>query len=673
MKRLVLLTVFCSLVLLLNAQENSECMNVDYQYNKEGLKIRWVFSDYISWKNAVRNGMHIESVEFDEDLNVVNKKVIFDTLKPATLETLKSQFGKDNLHAAVAAQMLYGKSQVTGSEDFGSFIKNKKTEQEVIHSTAMFIASLNFEVATAVALGMQEKVEHGKIYLYKMFVWNTDCDTMFLSVTTHQYTEPTGIASNLQAAPGEKSVHLSWDASQSDLLGYYVEKSAFNENNFVRLNTDPLILIENEFNRKNLVFNDTLEMNYLPFQYRLVGVNAFGDQTAPSEAIVSMGRDVTPPPAPVITKIVSKPNDYLSIMWKPIAEVSDFKTYNVLRSHIFEGPYIQLNTAPLLKETMIFNDTNPEPVLPNFYVIEAVDTAGNSATSFAVQGNVIDTIPPACPKAMFADSISDGNYTLVWGRPVEQDILGYRVYFANARDHVFTLISDVITDTVFKGQITLNTLTEKAFFKIGAVDFHYNESGDCNIIELSRKDTIKPTNAVFNEVQILQNSVSISWIPSDSWDCDSVFITRKSDLDTTWVQVFGGKNSSDSLFIDHNVLKNNGYEYMLSVKDKNNNQSESSLPYRIVIAEQQALKGVDKLKITSTETEKQLNWEGELSNNQSFIVYVSEDGGLTMTIIGRTNADHLTLEKRFSNENYSFAVCVIDDQGRKSLMTDWVK
>ena len=76
MKRLVLLTVFCSLVLLLNAQENSECMNVDYQYNKEGLKIRWVFSDYISWKNAVRNGMHIESVEFDEDLNVVNKKVI---------------------------------------------------------------------------------------------------------------------------------------------------------------------------------------------------------------------------------------------------------------------------------------------------------------------------------------------------------------------------------------------------------------------------------------------------------------------------------------------------------------------------------------------------------------------------------------------------------------------
>jgi hypothetical protein len=238
---------------------------------------------------------------------------------------------------------------------------------------------------------------------------------------------------------------------------------------------------------------------------------------------------------------------------------------------------------------------------------------------------------------------------------------------------VFTLITNIISDTVFKGQITLNTLTEKAFFKVGAVDFHYNESGDCNIIELSRKDTIKPTNAVFNEVQILQNSVSISWIPSDSWDCDSVFIIRKSDLDSAWVEVFGGHNNSDSLFVDENVLKNIGYEYVLFVKDKNNNQSESSLPYRIVIAEQQALKGVDKLKITSNETEKQLNWEGELSNNQSFIVYVSEDGGLTMTIIGRTNDGNFVLEKSFSNENYSFAVCVIDDQGRKSLMTDWVK
>ncbi|MBZ0243910.1 MAG: hypothetical protein K8F24_11885, partial [Bacteroidales bacterium] len=346
--------------------------------------------------------------------------------------------------------------------------------QEVIHSTAMFIASLNFEVAEAIALGMQEKVEYGKIYLYKMFVWNTDCDTMFLSVTTHQYTEPTGIANNLQAVPGEKSVHLSWDASQRDLMGYYVEKSSFNEDNFVRLNTDPLVLIENEFNRKNLVFHDTLEKNYVPFQYRLVGINAFGEQTAPSEAVVSMGRDVTPPSAPVITKIVAKPNEYLSVMWKSTQEVNDFKTFNVLRSTIIEGPYTQLNTAPILKETFVFNDTNPEPVLPNFYIVEVVDTAGNSASSFAVQGNVIDTIAPSCPKAMFTDSISDGNFTLVWDQPVEQDILGYRVYFANARDHVFTLVSDIITDTVFKGKITLNTLTEKAFFKIGAVDFHYN-------------------------------------------------------------------------------------------------------------------------------------------------------------------------------------------------------
>ena len=96
-------------------------------------------------------------------------------------------------------------------------------------------------------------------------------------------------------------------------------------------------------------------------------------------------------------------------MWKPVAEVSDFKAYNVLRSPIIEGPYIQLNTTPILKETLVFNDTNPEPVLPNFYIIEVVDTAGNSATSFAVQGNVIDTIAPACPNAMFTDSISDGN------------------------------------------------------------------------------------------------------------------------------------------------------------------------------------------------------------------------------------------------------------------------
>ncbi|MCK9451915.1 MAG: hypothetical protein M0Q90_09515 [Bacteroidales bacterium] len=673
MKKLIIVLLFITLAQGLNAQDNSRCINIEFQYRAEGVKIRWVYNDYISWKTAVKNGVSIQRAEFDENLRLINNTTLFDTLKPESLDEMKAKFGKDNMHAAVAAQMLYGKSRVTETENFGQFIKQKKNEQEMMHSTAMFVSALNFEVAKSIALGLEQQLEPDKNYVYKMFVRNTLCDTVYLSVSTHEYTEPTIVSNALQATPGEKKVILSWDGMQSDLIGYFIEKSPMNANDFVRLNEEPMVMIENEFNKEDLIYIDSLERNYVPYEYRLVGLNAFGDETQPSEAIIAMGRDVTPPPAPVISKIIAEPNAFLSIIWAQMPEVSDLKAFNVLRAAIIEGPYEQINDSPLSKENTSFNDLHPHALLPNFYVVEVVDTAGNSARSLPVQGVIIDTIAPGCPNAWLTDSVTNGSYTLVWNKSVEPDVMGYRVYSANAKDHVFTLVSDVVSDTSFQGKTTLKTLTEKIFFKVSAVDVHYNESRDCGIVELLRKDTIRPSNAVFKEVVTQSSAVLLSWIPSSSSDADSIFVVRKEAMDSTWTKVFEGSNHSDTLFSDVAIAKNTLYEYALFVTDKSKNQSPFSLPYRIAIAEQLALEAASQLQITSGETGKQLNWEGSLADKQSFIVYASADEGQTMTIIGRTNNNNLPLDERFSKEKYSFAVCLIDEQGKRSQLTNWVK
>src|SRR6056297_3068879 len=144
--------------------------------------------------------------------------------------------------------------------------------------------------------------------------------------------------------------------------------------------------------------------------------------------------------------------------------------------------------------------------LPNYYVIQAVDTAFNVSSSIPAAVTLIDTIPPAAPVWLSGDIDSLGVVTLKLENKPENDLMGYRLYKANYPDHEPSVIFEGFVDddtlqdeipTAFTDTVTLNTLTPRIYYKIKALDFNFNQSGFSEMMVIERPDTIPPTAPVF--------------------------------------------------------------------------------------------------------------------------------------------------------------------------------
>ena len=110
----------------------------------------------------------------------------------------------------------------------------------------------------------------------------------------------------------------------------------------------------------------------------------------------------------------------------------------------------------------------------------------------------------------------------------ENDIKGYRVYSANDPKFEFKLVTNnVIADTFFIEKINLNTLTEKIFYKVRAVDLRENHSSLSDVIEVIRPDIIPPVRPIIKDIVDVNNLPQIVWLNSTSSDVVSHIIYRK--------------------------------------------------------------------------------------------------------------------------------------------------
>lgn len=134
----------------------------------------------------------------------------------------------------------------------------------------------------------------------------------------------------------------------------------------------------------------------------------------------------------------------------------------------------------------------------NYYIVSAMDTAGNAAPSVPAYVIMTDTIPPDKPKGLFGKIDSSGIVHLTWKLGNEKDLMGYLVYAANDLKHTFVPVTkDFIADSTFTDSITLKTLTREIYYEIVAFDKNRNPSHYSDALELKRPDKIAPVAPVF--------------------------------------------------------------------------------------------------------------------------------------------------------------------------------
>ena len=348
----------------------------------------------------------------------------------------------------------------------------------------------------------------------------------------------------------------------------------------------------------------------------------------PSNVIEAMGRDRTAPEPPVITS-VKDVNGKIVFEWKINNPPDDLAGFLVGKSDSIGGNYNPLTKEKLKPNVRSYTDYFPDAIGENYYIVFAVDTANNVSASYPAYGFLTDSIPPAKPIGLRGKIDTNGVVTVSWPIGKEPDIIGYRVYYANAIEHEFSNLTPYpLQDTLFVDTLNLNTLTKEIYYQIAAVDRNYNHSERSNILKLIKPDIVPPVSPLISDYFVSDTAVVITYVPSSSKDVFKYRMFRKEeneDKENNWLAIKEWKNQKQlsNVFTDTDVSGPNYYQYAIQAEDSSGNTSELS-PYLSV----RVYKSIQSFLITGFEAryEKEnksiiLKWNKPQSPFHYYVIY----------------------------------------------------
>ncbi|GAA0510515.1 hypothetical protein Ade02nite_46150 [Paractinoplanes deccanensis] len=224
-----------------------------------------------------------------------------------------------------------------------------------------------------------------------------------------------GTPGTLTAAPGDKSVNLSWTApGDADLAGYRLYRAAG-----TAVTPGPATLVASGLGGTSHA--DSGLANGTTYTYALVAVDTAGN-TSVAATVRATPADSAPPAVPAGLK-AGAGDGKLTLTWAANRE-PDLAGYNVYPA----GGATPLNAA-LLTGTS-YTVTGLDNGTAYRYQVTAVDTAGNeSSLSAAVEGTPApgDSIAPAVPGGL-RTVLGKGSVTVTWAAVGDGDLAGYDVY-----------------------------------------------------------------------------------------------------------------------------------------------------------------------------------------------------------------------------------------------------
>jgi|WetSurMetagenome_2_1015567.scaffolds.fasta_scaffold00594_12 uncharacterized protein len=543
----------------------------------DSVVLRWAPSKPGGWLYGNKNGYIVERARLSES---APSRPVFEALtqvplKPLSLEEWKKRSSPDDHLSAIAAQVLYGKQMVTkaayGKNDL-SYLKFASEELENRWGFGLFAADNSAHVAVGMGLRFVDKnVKAGEKLIYRVFTprgdtaYHLDTGAVFVEVTGAAPVEP---PDGFSADGGEKRIMLTWSSTLPERFsGYYLERSDDNGSQWRRLTAVPLVSVKNHAgNGDNMHYTDTAVVNYRPYRYRLTAVTPFAETSRPVE-LEAFGRDMTPPPPPHIAKPKRVGEHKVKLSWDMPSVPPDLHGFIVTRSENPVRFFHPLEEKQLPKGAHEFIDTAATPMEP-YYIVSAVDTAGNIAPSLPAYIVMRDSVPPAVPTGLAATIDTLGVVRLHWHpNPDSARLLGYRLMWANDPRHEFSQVtSEVIRDTAYVDTVSVNTLTRSVYFKLAALNRWYVPSKPTQILEVRRPHVIKPVTPAIIAVDVTDSTVRLHWAKSPSAMIDRQVIERRRQGDTSWaIQVALGP--SDSTWTDLKVNRTVTYEYVISVHD----------------------------------------------------------------------------------------------------------
>jgi hypothetical protein len=655
----------------------------------DSVVLRWAPSKSTLWHFANKAGYMIVRYE------VENKKIVKATrnaltaspIKPWTLEEWKQRAQRSDSMAAVSAQLLYGKSKVNSQNKKNGVnlqdAMNDKYELENKHTLALFIADQSPMLASGLGLRFADKtITKGKSYAYTVFALTDPktikSDTSGVLINTAEIL-PSPEMPLVTIEEYDRKVRFTWNRVMADMYfsSYNYERSEDGGKTFKRLNKRPYTQLTTEQKlaaASTMELNDSLPKNYKQYYYRITGITPFGDQGKPTPKLSVMGRDRTPPSPPDHISAKNVKGNKVRLTWTKKKKEPDFVGFLIGRSDKASGPFIPLTLQPLQASIFEFTDTSAFLHGANYYIVSAMDTAGNAGASVPAYVIMIDTIPPAKPVGLSGKIDSTGVVHLKWNLGKEEDLMGYLVYSANDPKHTFVPISkDFLVDSTFADSITLKTLTKHIYYKVVAFDKNRNPSAYSDALELKRPDKIAPVSPVFNKFLITDTSVVLNWVNSTSNDVVSQVLYRR-EKDKAW-ESYAKLETNINTYIDRKVKKQAWYEYSLEAVDDAGLHSPKSFPLSVRVYDSGKRPDIQNFTITKSQDGKSLmlSWKYAAKGDYWFIILRSVTGKELMTYKSLSASQHSLNDTNLIKGTYQYSIKAVYKDGGESQQVKTVK
>jgi fibronectin type 3 domain-containing protein len=652
-------------------------INVQAKYFGDSIVLRWAPETPGAWREVNKSGFIISRTTLDENGSfdpATFQPLNAEPLKPWPLEkwaSIASQNSKDDF-AKIAAQALYGKAFVPSQGFIG-----QADEFATRFSFAMLAADISPNTSRALGLRfVDRKIEKGKTYIYRV-ISRADSSRYRIYpgvfVVTADQVQPVPKVAVHEIKEKENLIELHWlrEIHDRHFSAYYIERSDDNGKTFHRLTRTPFIHPVSEKNpakNKDIVYLDSLPQNYKAYHYRVVGITSFGELSPVSDVIKGMGKDKTPPQPPQNVKAKHAGGTRVSITWDYPKSSKDIRGFLIGKGNDPSKQFVPLVTEPLSARTRSYVDENADVMRSNYYIVAAVDTAGNASVSLAQYAMIIDSIPPAPPTGLSGAIDSAGHVTLSWKLGPEQDIQGYLVFFANKADHEFAqLTSGPLQDTVYRDTIQIKTLTKHIYYRVVAIDYNSNYSAFSQILELKRPDVVPPSQAVMDGYKVALKGIELEWVPSSSEDLAKTVLYRWEDDSRKWKEIaaFDAKDKRNHYLDTVGMKSGKLYSYSLVSFDEDGLASKRSVPVKIKFMDFSKREAVNNLQALPNTDSKDItvSWNYPVKGEYRFIIYRAVNGsGFTSykTFGGTVNSFRDTEVKKGSAYEYSVGVIYKD-------------
>jgi hypothetical protein len=646
-----------------------------------GAELRWIPDNKTILRLGFDNSYTIE--RSDSGLNKFENIATVKTFSRAKWDSLisneKNPETKSNLELAIDflfAENNFEQKKISLDEGIAE-LNEQKSKEDMIYAVFVLTAIKDAKVAEALGLGFIDKtVKVGSIYNYriklngKSSIYEIEDGLVNIKASLN----PNKYKNEVFVYPGDKQLSFAW-SSKPELAGYFVERAGEGETVFKHLNATPFYASSGSGfdGLANGSFMDDSLANYKWYRYRFYGNTAFGEKVLFAE-VKGMPRDLTPPDNPIIKQPKHvKPKEVL-VAWDIYGNLSDLKGFIVAHSEKDTGRFQILHKTLLSNKTRSYIDTTFNLDGSNYYVVYAIDTAGNLSSSFPGYVALIDSTPPAKPQIVSAiiDSLGIVSVTVSLGK--EKDLMGYRLFKANSPEHEFSVIEEAFKKdradsnaikVLFIDTVTLRSLTPKIFYRVKALDFNYNQSAFSEIVAVIRPDTIPPVTPVFTNVVVTEKQVELYFVPSSSADVKEHVIYRKTDLKSDW-ELLRTFNSPLTKFIDTTVTTDVTYFYSIRAKDESGLYSHFASavygkPYDTGIRPpvENLIAKIEKKNIV-------LEWEYPvLKTEYIFMIYKKDKKGQLKQY--DTTKEKSYTDKNTNKENYYAIKAVTKDGGQSKL------